>query len=229
MFFSIFVESSILMAKQKKTDKNAVISGYMDYVLEHGEHPKSVYSFVKQIKITEAEFYNFFGNFEILEREIFDTFFSNTISVLEKSKDYKTFDARNKMLSFYFLFFENLTANRSYVLHVLAPLKDRLKALQQLKGLRQHFKAFVADLNIEKLRIESDRLNKLQDQTIEETAWIQLLLTLKFWMDDSSPNFEKTDIFIEKAVNTSFDLINIAPVKSLIDFGKFIFKERVKL
>ena len=48
-------------------------------------------------------------------------------------------------------------------------------------------------------------------------------------MDDTSTSFEKTDIFIEKAVNTSFDILNITPLKSLIDFGKFIFKEKVKM
>jgi hypothetical protein len=49
---------------------------------------------------------------------------------------------------------------------------------------------------------------------------------LKFWIDDTSLSFEKTDIFIEKSVNTSFDLMDIAPLKSLIDFGKFMWQEK---
>ena len=52
---------------------------------------------------------------------------------------------------------------------------------------------------------------------------------MKFWMDDTSASFEKTDIFIEKSVNTSFDVLNVIPLKSIIDFGKFIFKEKVKM
>jgi hypothetical protein len=54
-------------------------------------------------------------------------------------------------------------------------------------------------------------------------------LTLKFWIDDTSPGFEKTDIFIEKSVNTSFDVLNVAPIRTLIDFGKFIFKEKIQM
>ena len=46
-------------------------------------------------------------------------------------------------------------------------------------------------------------------------------------MDDSSAAFEKTDIYIEKSVNATFELMNIAPIDSLIDFGKFIFKEKI--
>jgi hypothetical protein len=52
-------------------------------------------------------------------------------------------------------------------------------------------------------------------------------LTLKFWLDDDSAAFEKTDIYIEKSVKASFELLNVAPLDSLIDFGKFIFKEKI--
>ena len=52
---------------------------------------------------------------------------------------------------------------------------------------------------------------------------------MKFWIDDTSPSFEKTDIFIEKSINTSFDILDVAPIKSIIDFGKFIFKEKIHM
>jgi hypothetical protein len=53
------------------------------------------------------------------------------------------------------------------------------------------------------------------------------MMTIKFWVDDVSPAFEKTDIFIEKSVNASFELMNVAPLNHLIDFGKFLFKEKI--
>jgi hypothetical protein len=46
-------------------------------------------------------------------------------------------------------------------------------------------------------------------------------------LDDESPTFEKTDLYIEKSVKATFELMNIAPIDSLIDFGKFIFKEKI--
>jgi hypothetical protein len=51
---------------------------------------------------------------------------------------------------------------------------------------------------------------------------------MKFWLDDTSPSFEITDIFIEKSVKASFDLINTTPLKSIIDFGKFLYKEKMQ-
>jgi len=70
-------------------------------------------------------------------------------------------------------------------------------------------------------------MRKLQNRSLKESAWLQLLITIKFWLDDSSSSFEKTDLFIEKSVRASFDLIDTTPLKSIIDFGKFLYKEKM--
>jgi len=217
------------MAKNKIISKNDLISFYMDYVLEHNEQPKSVYSFSKANSFEESKFYEFFGSFEAIEKHVFKAFFDNTMVVLDKSEEYLSFDARNKLLSFYFTFFENLTANRSYVIYVLEQDKNSLKNSALLSGLKKSFFQYIKNLDIETIDIKQEQLEKIQDRALQESAWLQLMLTMKFWMDDTSASFEKTDIFIEKSVNTSFDVLNIAPLKSIIDFGKFIFKEKIHI
>lgn len=201
----------------------------MDYVLEHGEQPKSVYIFSKANNFEESKFYEFFASFETVEKQVFRAFLDNTLGVLHKSEDYQTFDARNKLLSFYFTFFENLTANRSYVIYALDKHKNSMKGLAALSELKKGFTSYIDNLDIETLDIKEERIDKLQRRALRESAWFQLLLTMKFWMDDTSSSFEKTDIFIEKSVNTSFDVLNIAPLRSIIDFGKFIFKEKMHM
>ncbi|MGE5944432.1 MAG: TetR family transcriptional regulator C-terminal domain-containing protein, partial [Flavobacteriales bacterium] len=208
------------MAKKKTITANDIITWYMDYVLEHNDHPKSVYTFAKANNFEEPMFYTHFGSFETIEKHVFKAFFDNTITVLEKNQDYNTYDSRNKLLAFYFTFFENLTANRSYVVYALNKHKSSLKNLAVLSDLKRHFLKYIDQLGIETLDIKQAQIEKLQTKAISESAWIQLLLTMKFWLDDTSASFEKTDIFIEKSVNTSFDIINIAPIKSVIDFGK---------
>lgn len=215
------------MAKKKIISAQAIISYYMDYVLEHNEQPKSVYIFAKRNNFEESKFYEYFGNFEAVEQSIFRVFLDNTITILEQSEDYQLFDARNKLLSFYFTFFENLNANRSYVVFALNPYKKSMKSIKSLSELKKGFTAYIDSLDIETLDIKEERIDRLQRRALQESAWLQLLLTIKFWMDDTSASFEKTDIFIEKSVNTSFDVLNIAPLKSVIDLGKFIFKEKI--
>lgn len=214
------------MAKKKTISEMDIIAIYMDYVLEHNEQPKSVYIFAKTNNFEESKFYQFFGSFDSIEKHVFKVFFDNTIKVLHTSEDYQAFDARNKLLSFYFTFFETLTANRSYVLYALHKHKNSMKGLQPLSELKKSFTLYIDRLDIETLDIKQEQIDKIQRRALQESAWLQLLLTMKFWMDDSSASFEKTDIYIEKSVNTSFDVLNIAPLKSIIDFGKFIFKEK---
>ena len=216
-----------MAAKKKVISKEDIVSTYMNEVLEKGEKPKSVYHFAKENDFLEAEFYAFFGTLEGLEKEIFRLFFVNTIDLLHKNTDYLEYDMKNKMLSFYFTFFEVLTANRSYVLQSLKLDRNPLKNLTQLTSLRDSFKEYVSEILTDDYRLEVEKLQKFQEKTIQESAWLQLMLTIKFWKDDESAAFEKTDIFIEKSVNASFELMNVAPMNHLIDLGKFLFKEKI--
>ncbi|MCB0383022.1 MAG: TetR/AcrR family transcriptional regulator [Psychroserpens sp.] len=217
------------MAKKKTITSNDIISFYMDYVLEHGKQPKTVYAFAKANNFEEQKFYDYYGSFEAVEKNIFKVFFDNTHHALEQNEDYLSFDARNKLLSFYFTFFENLTANRSYVIYALEQHKKSLKGLQLLSELKSAFTTYIEHLDIELIEIKQEQFDKIQRRGLKESAWLQLLLTMKFWIDDTSAGFEKTDIFIEKSVNTTFDVLDVAPIKSLIDFGKFIFKEKIHM
>ncbi len=215
------------MAKTKTVTSKLIITKYIDYVLEHDKNPSSVYKFSKDNGFEEAAFYNVFNSFKTLEKEIFTTFFVNTLSLLKKNEEYNEFNQRNKLLSFYFTFFETLTANRSYVVYALSKHKNALKSLSVLEGLKQHFKTYISALEIDTLDVKQDKIQKIQDRALQEGAWVQMLITLKFWLDDESSSFEKTDVFIEKAINTTFDLINTQPLKSVLDLGKFIIKEKV--
>ncbi|MDP5082495.1 MAG: TetR family transcriptional regulator C-terminal domain-containing protein [Winogradskyella sp.] len=215
------------MAKKKSISQTDIIGYYMDYVLTHNEQPKSVYAFTKQNNFEENNFYVFFGSFNALEQSIFKVFFENTHAVLEKSEEYKTFDARNKLLSFYFTFFETLTANRSYVVHALQGHENSMKSLKVLSHLKKSFTTYIEGLGINLINVPQEQLEKIQNRGLKESAWFQLLVTLKFWLDDTSPSFEKTDIFIEKSVQASFDFIDVTPLKSIIDFGKFLYKEKM--
>ncbi|NRA91835.1 MAG: TetR/AcrR family transcriptional regulator [Psychroserpens sp.] len=217
------------MAKKKNLSKNDILGYYMDYVLEYDHKPTSVYKFAKANNMEESKFYEFFGSFDAIEQHVFKAFFDNTVEVLGKSPDYDSFDARNKLLSFYFTFFENLTANRSYVIYVLEQHKNTMKTISVLSKLKDAFSHYIENLGIELLDIKQEQIDRIQRRGLKETAWLQLLLTMKFWMEDTSSSFEKTDIFIEKSVNTTFDVLNVTPVKSLIDLGKFLYKERMHM
>lgn len=217
------------MAKKKSISSADIISYYMDYVQQHNAQPTSIYNFAKANNFEEQEFYKYFGNFNALEQSIFKEFFDNAYNLLEKNEDFKSFDSRNKLLSFYYTFFEILTMNRSFVVYMLKRDKDHLQKHRFLLKLKERFTLFIKHLDIVVFEVKEEKLEKAQNMSIQQSAWLQLMITIKFWLEDTSPSFEKTDIFIEKAVNTSFDLIDIKPLKSIIDLGKFLYKEKMHM
>jgi len=214
----------------KKTilTRDKIVSMYMNYRLENNDQPKSVYQFSKINGFEESQFYSFFGTLESVEKEIFKIFLENTVALIQKDPAYESYDMKSKMLSFYFTFFELLSANRSYVVMSLKEHQNQLKNLMQLSGLRIEFKNYITQIISDEVRTQHEKFQNFQEKAIQETSWIQFLLTMKFWLDDESPAFEKTDIYIEKSVKATFELMNIAPLDSLIDFGKFIFKEKIQ-
>ncbi|MCW1953115.1 MAG: TetR family transcriptional regulator C-terminal domain-containing protein [Flavobacteriia bacterium] len=214
-------------AKKAPLDRASIVSSYMTYVLDHDKKPATVYAFCKQHDIVESEFYQFFGNIEAIEKGVWEDFYSHTMTLLEKGSDFNAATSRDKMLSFFFSFFELLTLNRSYVLYSLQSHKNMLHSLSTLKGLRAHFKSFATDLIELDNSSKSSKLTQFQPRIFSEAAWVQLLFTIKFWMQDSSANFEKTDVLIEKSINTVFEVFDNTPLEQVFDLGKFLFKERM--
>lgn len=214
------------MPSKKKVTPQQIISYYMDDVLSEESVAQSVYAFAKRHNFQEAQFYEFFNGFEHLQEEIFATFGRNTIEMNEQSPDYAQYETQQKLLSFYFTFFELLTANRSYVMAQLKDNGDKLSTLRVLWALRRVFVKYVERLGVVNIDFKSDQLNSLRDKGVSESMWVQLLITLKFWMDDRSKGFEKTDVFIEKSIKAQFDLIDTAPVNSVFDLAKFLWKEK---
>jgi hypothetical protein len=220
------------MCAKKSTAKNPVkreevIAAYMEYCLEHEKTPVSVYKFCKEIEISEDAFYSFFGSFDGLRVAIWNNFFEHSIKLAHKNKEYENFSNQEKMLTFFFTFFELLTVNRSYVLFALGEQRDLMKNISQLKGLRTHIKEFASELIEEKNDEQQFKILKHPVSVFSEGAWLQTMFILKYWMEDSSPSFEKTDVVIEKSVRAIFDVFETTPLESLLDFGKFLWKEKM--
>lgn len=217
-----------MATKKTAVTKDKIVSMYMNYRLENPHKPKSVYQFAKDNGFDEAEFYSFFGTLEKVEKEVYTLFYVKTIELIEKDPAYENYDMKSKLLSFYFTLFEMMSANRSYVLLTLKEHQSVPKNMVQLASFKVEFKNFISNIITDEVRTQYDRFINIQEKAIKETAWIQFVVILKFWIDDESAAFEKTDIFIEKSLKASFELINVTPIESIIDFGKFLYKEKMQ-
>lgn len=95
--------------------------------------------------------------------------------------------------------------------------------------MRHAFKEFITVLIQDGNALKQSKLSQHPEAVFAEGAWLQFIFLLKFWIEDTSSGFEKTDMAIEKSVRTVFDLFDSTPVDSVIDFGKFLWKEKFNL
>lgn len=219
-----------MVAKAKSSKKpitrSDVVSKYMEHVLMEGK-PQSVFAFCKHNDIEESEFYIYFGSLEGLKKSIWVDFYTHVETLLHNNDEFINYSSREKLLTFYFTFFEMLTANRSYVLWAAHESDNKLENLKQLGDLRKKITGFGKNLVENDNEDKKLKITKKPVAIVSEAVWIQFLFLMKFWMNDESSGFEKTDVAIEKSVNTVFDVLDNTPLDSIIDLGKFLWKEQM--
>jgi hypothetical protein len=208
-----------------KHDENSIISIYMAEVLENNQEPLNVYSFCKKHKIEESLFYSYFGSIKALKQIIWKKFIENVDNVTRENTSFSSYNQKDKLLTFYFSLFEIFAMNRSYIIFTLESEKNQLNNIMQLKEFRKSFKLFIEE-NIES-PFKNDKIANYAIPVMNEGVWIQFIFILKFWIDDTSPSFEKTDILIEKTITTSSLLMDQKPLESLFDLAKFLYKEKM--
>ncbi|KAA0128417.1 TetR/AcrR family transcriptional regulator [Chryseobacterium sp. SN22] len=217
------------MQEQTPLTQEKIFERYGDYLLNHGERPKNIYLFAKENGFEEKEFYHFFSGFDQAEKEMLDHLFRKSLELAEELNSSPEILTKEKLLNVYFIFFENLTMNRSLVLSILG--RTKAQEIRALQNLRETHRQFVGTLDfnewemVEKAKQDIRRFN---EKSRQEILWLHLVSAIDFWKKDTSPDFEKTDIFVEKTIDTGFELMDNEPLRKVIDLGKFLWKEKFR-
>jgi AcrR family transcriptional regulator len=203
---------------------------YLEYVLEQGTDPSSVYMFCKKLKIEEASFYDKYASFEHLKAYIFKSYLADTVIAVQADAAYAQYSVREKLLAFMYTLVEKMKANRSFVLKMAEkfqqPIYIKNNAIFDMAEYT--FTQYVNDLLIEAREtkeIENRAIPQLMRQ-YPKVFWKETLYVIDFWLKDQSPLFEKTDTLIEKTINTTMDLMARSPLDAVLDLGKFLIQNR---
>lgn len=202
----------------------SIKKAYIDYVLTEGHQPTSVYIFAKKNKMTEVEFYQFFGSFDAIEQNIWTGLAQDTLTEIKAQEVWPEYSSREKALSFFFAFFELIKGSRSFAVYSINNQPKGFATPHVFEGLKELFENFAEAIINE--GIESGELSdrKYFSKKYKDALWIQFVFVLNFWINDSSAGFEKTDEAIEKGVNVTFDLFQRSPIDNLLEYGKFLAK-----
>lgn len=217
------------MEQKNIITEDKIFDLYGDYILNHGERPKNIYRFAKDNEFEEKDFYDYFSSFEQIEKSILVNLFDKSVELASEVNNSDKITSKEKILNVYFIFFENMTMNRSLVLMILGNNQlHSAKISNQLKETHRHFIKTLDFNDWEMIQKAKDDVKNFHEKAREEALWLHLVSAIEFWKKDTSPAFEKTDIFIEKTIDTGFELIDNEPLRKVVDLGKFLFKEKFK-
>ncbi|MDG1275639.1 MAG: TetR family transcriptional regulator C-terminal domain-containing protein [Algoriphagus sp.] len=221
------MESATTKKTAKKDFRKLILEGYKNHVLEHGTVPKSVFKFAKDLKMKEEEFYAYFTSFDSIKSAVWIQIYEDTISQIESQEVFKEYSAREKFLSFLFTWIEELKKNRSFLLSIYGEgSKGMLSLPKEISDFKDKFKDFANEIILEGKETEEIATRPIISDRYDEAMWLQVWFVFKYWLDDRSPRFEKTDAAIEKSVNLAFDLMGKSALDSFLDFAKFIYQSK---
>jgi len=206
--------------------KQQIFDTYIHYTLEHNKAPDSVYSFCKILNLEEKEFYNHFSSLAAVQDGILIHWFSKVKENLEAGELYKNYNAREKLLAFFFSWFEELKGYRSFVVFLQAQDKNPVVKTAFMSGLKKDFLDWAENLMQDGIKAGEIEDRKFISNKYGDAVWVNLLFLTDFWLKDKSTSFEKTDEAIEKSVNLAFNLMGKSTLDDLLSFGKFLFQNK---
>lgn len=221
------METTTVKKAIKKDSRKLILEGFKNHVLEHGDVPKSVFKFAKDLKMKEEDFYTYFTSFESIKSTVLVDIFDETLTQIEAQGVFEEYSAREKFLSFLFTWIEELKKNRSYLLSLYEmKSKSIISFPKESAEFKEKFKAFANEIILEGKETEEIANRPVISDRYDEALWIQVGFVFRYWLDDKSPRFEKTDAAIEKSVNLGFDLMGKSALDSFLDFAKFIYQSK---
>lgn len=211
----------------KKDYRKLILEDFKMHILEHGTPPASVFKFSEGLKMKETDFYTYFTSFDAIKSAIWVQLFEDTLFEIGNQDAFNAYSAREKFLGFLFTWIEVLKRNRSYLLCLYESKSRSITTLpKESAEFKTKFKDFAREIILEgKENTEIAERPYITDK-YDEAMWVQLWFVFRYWLEDNSPRFEKTDAAIEKSVNLAFDLMGKSALDSFLDFAKFMYQSK---
>lgn len=204
-----------------------IIEQYRDYILTHTHRPASVFKFMKEnLNADESVFYTYFSSFTDLEQSIWSEQLASCIQNMETETVYQDYSVREKLLALYYTLIEEMKCQRSYAKCTL--FNEWWDTdYTALKKFKEKFEIHTQTLINEGVNSGEIIERMFMKGHYQKILWWQMIFLLKFWVNDDSKSFEKTDVAVEKSVNLMMDALGENVADSTFDFIKFMVQNKI--
>ena len=202
--------------------KAALQQAYKDLAVRDGRFPLSYKAVAEQAGLEPAEFIHSYPGLGDLAQDIWVELLRDTLASLEASAEFAEYGVREKLLSFYFTFFEILSSERSFFSLYTPKLGVWNYSPDFLGEFKKIWLKFVETLVSEGTASGEVAERMVMSNEYTSWHWPQFMYLLNQWATDDSSEGQKTDKAIEKSVNLGFDIMGRNVLDSAFDFLKFM-------
>ncbi|MEM7038338.1 MAG: TetR family transcriptional regulator C-terminal domain-containing protein, partial [Bacteroidota bacterium] len=196
---------------------------YKELAVRFGSLPFSLKEIAIESKLDPDTVHEYFSNTLAIDMALWKEYFKGTLGAIQNSPEYLEYSSREKLLAFYFTFFE-----------VLRPDRDFLMLYNNQLGIWNYNPEFMLPLKRSFLKFVKAVIHEgIENHEVEERYvlggeyadwhWPQFLYLLNHWLKDKTADFTSTDKAVEKSVNLGFDIMGRNVIDSAFDFVKFVF------
>lgn len=205
-----------------KNAPESIKQAYKEISVAEGRLPLSINIVSDKAGIDREVFRTHYIGLGAVSRDIWADYFKETLTALEQSPEFANYSVREKLLAFYFTFFELLGQDRDFIKLYAPKLGIWNYSPEFLLTGKQIVLRF-----IQQLVEEGNRSGEIEERIIIATDytswhWPQFLYILNLWINDESDAYQHTDKAIEKSVNLGFDLMGRNVLDSAFEFLKFL-------
>lgn len=191
-----------MAAKTKETNASVearITELYKQLTVEGKVRHLSVYGFCKLLDISEADFYQHFASLDAVGRKIWASYAESVIQALKGSESYASYGARERILAYFFTFFEQAVKDRSFI-------GKTYTNFSLLRTYQRRFRAHMMEVIQEGVisdEIKSRHLESLYLDVLWGVHWG----LIRYWLSDESPGFENTEKAIETYLRVPLELM----------------------
>ncbi len=207
-----------MATKTKETSlETRILELYKQLTIEGKIRSISVYTFCKQLNISEADFYQHFASLDAVGRKIWGAYAEEVITALKGSESFSQYTAREKILAYLYTFFENAVKDRSFI-------EKTYTSFSLLRTYQRRFRSYMMEVIQEGVisdEIKSRHLEGLYLDVLWGVHWG----LIRFWLHDESEGFEETTKAIETYLRVPLELMGQNVLDSAFEAIKFTLNQ----
>jgi|GEM_PF-1030441 len=197
--------------------ENQIIDAYREMLIS-GEGEINSYTISRKLGITEKDFFQYFTSADDVARKIWANLGDKVIEMLNGSELHNSYPPRQKVLSYFFTFFEVALNERTFI--------DRTIGNSDfLKTYRENFKNYIGDIVQEGIATEDMKERLSLSNYYPNVLWELHTKLIRFWLTDTSDNFVETEKAIEIYSKVPLELMGPNLFDSLFETVKFNFEQ----